>query len=137
MSLASSFCAAPLLVVDDLEATRSALGERLCLQGYDLPADDKRMLELAAWEHDVVKIGVPEHILPKPTLLTPHKLAVMRHHPVKGIEIVGQIAELVSVLDAIRHHHERSDGGGYPDALRGDAFPFAHGLSSSQMHMRP
>jgi putative two-component system response regulator len=88
-----------------------------------LSADDKYLLELSAWMHDVGKIGVPDHILTKPTQLTPDEFEVMKGHPVKGGEIVGQIEELAGVADSIRHHHERLDGGGYPDGLRGGAIP--------------
>jgi HD-GYP domain-containing protein (c-di-GMP phosphodiesterase class II) len=57
--------------------------------------------------------------------LTEEEFAVMKAHPVKGGEIVGEIEELGRVADVIRHHHERVDGGGYPDGLRGEAIPLA------------
>jgi cyclic di-GMP phosphodiesterase len=113
---------------DPHTARHSMRVSRLALilaDAIDMPADDKRTLELAAWMHDVGKIGVPDYILTKPAALTSDELAIMRHHPVKGGEIVGQIGELAGVSDVIRHHHERSDGGGYPDGLRGDAIPLA------------
>ena len=50
---------------------------------------------------------------------------VMRSHPGKGGEIVGQIEEMTRVSEVIRHHHERPDGDGYPDGLRGEAIPLA------------
>jgi HD-GYP domain-containing protein (c-di-GMP phosphodiesterase class II) len=75
--------------------------------------------------HDVGKIGVPDSILTKPGSLTAEEFTVMKAHPVKGGEIVGEIEELGRVADVIRHHHERVDGTGYPDGLRGEAIPLA------------
>jgi HD-GYP domain-containing protein (c-di-GMP phosphodiesterase class II) len=66
---------------------------------------------------------VPDHILTKAASLTHRELEVMRNHPARGAEIVGQTEEMARVSDAIRHHHERPDGRGYPDGLRGDAIP--------------
>ncbi len=88
-----------------------------------LTSEDKYVLELSAWMHDVGKIGVPDHLLTKSTRLTPEEFEVMKIHSVKGGEIVGQIEELIRVADVIRHHHERLDGRGYPDGLRGEAIP--------------
>jgi putative two-component system response regulator len=90
-----------------------------------LRADEKYLLELSAWMHDVGKIGVPDRILTKPTRLSPKEFEVMKIHPVKGGKIVGQIEELTGVANAIRHHHERLDGQGYPDGLRGEAIPLS------------
>lgn len=88
-----------------------------------LSSDEKYVLELSAWMHDVGKIGVPDHLLTKAGLLTPQEFEVMKAHAAKGGEIVGQIEELMRVADVIRHHHERLDGRGYPDGLRGEAIP--------------
>ena len=88
-----------------------------------LTSDEKYVLELSAWMHDVGKIGVPDHILTKSSRLTPQEFEVMKAHAAIGGEIVGQIEELMRVADVIRHHHERLDGRGYPDGLRGEAIP--------------
>ncbi len=96
-----------------------------------LPADERYVLDLAAWMHDVGKIGVPDRILTKPSALAPAEHEIMKQHPTKGGEIVGQIEELSLVADAIRHHHERVDGRGYPDGLRGEAIP----LTSRIIHV--
>ncbi len=90
-----------------------------------LSEDEKHALELAAWMHDVGKIGVPDQLLIKPAALSPDEYAIMKLHPVRGAAIVGQIEELAQVADVIRHHHERLDGRGYPDGLRGEAIPIA------------
>jgi len=96
-----------------------------------LPADERYVLELAAWMHDVGKIGVPDRILTKPAALDAGEQEVIKLHPIKGGEIVGQIEELRLVAHAIRHHHERIDGHGYPDGLRGEAIP----LTSRIIHV--
>jgi putative nucleotidyltransferase with HDIG domain len=87
--------------------------------------DEQYVLELAAWMHDVGKIGVPDSILIKPSALTAEEASLVRAHSVKGSEIVGQIPELREVATVIRHHHERFDGRGYPDGLVGRAIPLA------------
>ncbi len=88
-----------------------------------LGAEERYLLELSAWMHDVGKIGVPDSILTKPARLTPDEFEIMKTHPVKGADIVGQIEDLAGVADVIRHHHERIDGSGYPDGLHGEAIP--------------
>jgi putative two-component system response regulator len=88
-----------------------------------LGPEERYVLELSAWMHDVGKIGIPDSILTKPARLTVEEFDLMKKHPVKGAEIVGQIEELSRVADVIRHHHERVDGSGYPDGLIGEAIP--------------
>jgi putative two-component system response regulator len=97
----------------------------LLADSIQLSSEERYMLELSAWMHDVGKIGVPDSILIKPAPLTPKEFAVMKEHPAKGAEIVGEIEEFGQVADVIRHHHERVDGRGYPDGLRGAAIPLA------------
>jgi len=91
--------------------------------GIGLSSDEKYVLELSAWMHDVGKIGVPDQLLIKSSRLTLEEFEVMKVHAAKGAEIVGQIEELNRVADVIRHHHERLDGQGYPDGLRGEGIP--------------
>jgi ribonuclease P protein subunit RPR2 len=73
--------------------------------------------------HDIGKVGVPEHILCKEGPLSREEWAVMRRHPVMGAQIVQPISFLQDAVGLIRHHHERFDGTGYPDRLRGDDIP--------------
>jgi len=89
----------------------------------DLSREERYALQLAAEMHDVGKIGTPEGVLHKPSQLTADEWASMRAHPVKGAEIVSHIEELGEVASIIRHHHERVDGQGYPDGLKGEAIP--------------
>lgn len=81
-------------------------------------------VRLAGMMHDVGKIGIPEHILMKPTKLSAAEWETMRQHPIIGADIVGQIADLRYVAKVVRAHHERWDGTGYPDGLDGEAIPF-------------
>jgi HD-GYP domain-containing protein (c-di-GMP phosphodiesterase class II) len=78
---------------------------------------------LGGWLHDVGKAGIPEHILAKPGPLDDSEWAVMRTHPVMGEQIVRGVAALRDAATAVRHHHERYDGSGYPDRLAGTAIP--------------
>jgi putative nucleotidyltransferase with HDIG domain len=88
-----------------------------------LPAKQLGALGTAALFHDVGKIGMPDAILTKPEPLTPAEAAVMREHATRGAEIVSRISSLRDSVPAIRHHHERRDGLGYPDGLRDEAIP--------------
>ncbi len=73
--------------------------------------------------HDVGKVAVPDAILFKPAKLTEEERAVIEKHPVTGWEIIREIDFLGEAKMVVRHHHERWDGGGYPDGLRGDDIP--------------
>jgi len=73
--------------------------------------------------HDVGKVGIPDSILFKPGKLTAEEWVIMRTHTVRGVEICRHLQSLRPVLPLIRHHHERWDGSGYPDGLRGEQIP--------------
>jgi putative nucleotidyltransferase with HDIG domain len=88
-----------------------------------LPAKQLGALGTAALFHDIGKIGMPDSILTKPDKLTRAEAAVMREHVTRGAEIVARISSLADSVPAIRHHHERWDGLGYPDRLRGTEVP--------------
>jgi putative nucleotidyltransferase with HDIG domain len=110
----------PYTARHSMRVTRLSL---ILADALGLSADEKYVLELSAWMHDVGKIGVPDHILIKGSPLSQGEFEIMKAHVAKGAEIVGQIEELTRVADVIRHHHERLDGQGYPDGLRGEAIP--------------
>ncbi len=80
-------------------------------------------LELAAYIHDFGKIGMPDAIFAKPGRLDPDEWQEVLQHPQMGADFLADIEELSEVASIIRHHHERVDGAGYPDGLRGDAIP--------------
>jgi response regulator RpfG family c-di-GMP phosphodiesterase len=84
-----------------------------------LDARQRKWLSLAAKLHDIGKVGVPESILHKPGPLTPDENRVVREHTIIGERILKPIVRNPEVLAAVRGHHERLDGTGYPDGLRG------------------
>jgi len=73
--------------------------------------------------HDIGKIAIPDAILLKPGRLTQDEWKVMRSHVNIGVDICTPLRSLKPVLPIIRHHHERADGSGYPDKLRGESIP--------------
>jgi putative two-component system response regulator len=73
--------------------------------------------------HDIGKIGIPNEIINKPGLLTPKERIVMNKHPIIGERICEPLKSLRHLLPIIRWHHEKLDGSGYPDGLKGKAFP--------------
>jgi len=86
----------------------------------DLPKEDVIALRDAAKLHDLGKIGVVDEVLTKAGPLDREEMAVMRKHPEIGEGIIKPIRSLENLCDMIRHHHERLDGSGYPDGLKGD-----------------
>ncbi len=92
------------------------IGARLGLTLFELEG-----LQLGGILHDIGKIGVPSEILSKPGRLSPSQLALVREHPRIGREIVQSLVFPWPIADMIGLHHERLDGTGYPDGLRGDA----------------
>ncbi|MBD3225484.1 MAG: response regulator [Caldithrix sp.] len=89
-----------------------------------LPENELFTLELAAILHDVGKIGMPDSILKKATSLHDREFNTAKEHTIVGSKIVGNIDELKEIAAIIRHHHERYDGTGYPDGLKGEVIPF-------------
>jgi putative nucleotidyltransferase with HDIG domain len=95
-----------------------AIGRELRLSAKQLGA-----LATAALFHDIGKIGMPDSVLTKPGKLDRLEAAIMREHVTRGAEIVSRITSLKDSVPAIRHHHERWDGLGYPDRLSGTEIP--------------
>jgi putative nucleotidyltransferase with HDIG domain len=93
--------------------------------GRELGLDDGALkaLEYGGVLHDIGKIGIPDAILEKRGALAPAEMALVRDHPRIGASIVEGVDFLEAALPAIRSHHERWDGGGYPDGLAGEAIP--------------
>jgi putative two-component system response regulator len=85
--------------------------------------DELEAVAYGALLHDVGKIGVPEHLLRKEGPLTEAEWEVMRRHPEIGERICRPLTAARGFAPVIRHHHERFDGQGYPDGLRGEAIP--------------
>jgi diguanylate cyclase (GGDEF)-like protein/putative nucleotidyltransferase with HDIG domain len=95
----------------------------LTAQELGLPDPVVLRCRLGGWLHDLGKLAVSEHTLTKPEPLTDAEWAIMHTHPEVGAAIVGRIDALADVAPAVRHHHERYGGGGYPDGLAGDRIP--------------
>lgn len=93
-------------------------GRELGLEGSELES-----LSFAALFHDVGKLAVPDAVLLKNGPLQPEEWWVIRRHPAEGERIIGHLGFLSDATPAIRHHHERFGGGGYPDGLVGEAIP--------------
>jgi putative two-component system response regulator len=87
------------------------------------PPDVQSALEKGGYLHDVGKIGIPDAILLKAGPLSTGEMAIMRQHTIIGERLCGDLRSLASVRPIVRWHHERLDGSGYPDGLRGDAIP--------------
>jgi len=79
--------------------------------------------KIAALLHDIGKIGIPEKILNKRSVLNKKERRRMQHHSSIGAKIVEHIEEFTDVVPAIRYHHERFDGSGYPEGLEGESIP--------------
>jgi len=87
------------------------------------PVEEVRKVRIAALLHDVGKIGIDDRILRKPTALTDDEFEIMKLHPVKGALIMGQIPQLKWIIPGMKYHHEKWDGTGYPDGLKGEEIP--------------
>ena len=94
------------------------IGKELGLSGTGLEA-----LRAAALLHDIGKLAIPEHIISKPGRLTPEEFEKMKIHPVVGAEILERVSFPYPVVPLVRAHHERWDGSGYPDGLKGEEIP--------------
>ena len=88
-----------------------------------LDEETQQTVLLAGLLHDVGKVGVPDAVLRKPGTLTADEYEAIKQHPAMGAMIVGAVPGFEATLPAIRHHHERWDGGGYPAGLAGEAIP--------------
>lgn len=89
----------------------------------NLPDEEVGRVRLAALLHDVGKIGVDDRIIRKPTALTEEEFEIMKCHPVKGAAIMGAISQLADVIPGMKYHHEKWQGGGYPEGLSGEEIP--------------
>jgi hypothetical protein len=82
------------------------------------------LIRSAARVHDIGKIGIPDQILNKPGRLNDEEKLIMDSHPVRGAELLARYTDFARGMDIVRHHHERWDGQGYPDGLKGLDIPF-------------
>ena len=105
---------------DRLSKYSVALAEKLGLPDHLLVA-----LRRGGLIHDIGKLAVPEHILLKPGPLTPEERKIMERHTIEGERICTPLRSFRNVLPIIRHLHEKQDGSGYPDGLKGEQIPLA------------
>ena len=89
----------------------------------ELPEEQVTEIEFGGHMHDIGKIGIAEQILRKPALLDDNEMKIMKGHPAIGDAIVHDIDLLKKIRPMVRNHHERFDGSGYPDGLKGDEIP--------------
>jgi putative two-component system response regulator len=88
-----------------------------------LPEADQEILRKGSILHDIGKIAVPDAILDKPGPLTDAEFTVMKQHPAEGVRMLEKLQALHEVIPLVRWHHERPNGQGYPDGLKGDEIP--------------
>ncbi len=89
----------------------------------NLPKDEVLMIGLAAFFHDIGKIGINNALLKKASQLTHQEFEVVKRHPAYGAKMLSQFKILKNVIPSVYHHHECWDGRGYPDGIRGEAIP--------------
>ena len=94
----------------------AALGRRMGLAGEDLEA-----LRRGGFLHDIGMLAIPDAVLRKQTALEAHEYELIKSHTVIGESMIANMRSLQSVRAIVRHHHERLDGSGYPDGIKGDA----------------
>jgi response regulator RpfG family c-di-GMP phosphodiesterase len=114
---------------------RALAEEAVSLPAFSGLIDDAfvGMIERCVVLHDIGKVAIPDHVLLKPGRLDAEERSIMESHTVVGANVLEAVARhhgaslafLQMAIDIVRHHHERWDGGGYPDALSGDAIPLA------------
>ncbi|HVW87012.1 MAG TPA: HD domain-containing phosphohydrolase, partial [Bryobacteraceae bacterium] len=96
-----------------------------------LSASEIKAVEAAALLHDIGKLAVPEYIISKPGRLTPEEFEKMKIHPIVGAEILERVSFPYPVAPIVRSHHEKYDGSGYPDGIRGEEIPIGARILSA------
>ncbi len=89
-------------------------------KAMDFSQDEIQTIQLGAFLHDIGKLHTSDSILHKPGALTDEEWRLVKAHPVRGAQMLQGVKFLEKATDLVRHHHERVDGKGYPDGLRGD-----------------
>ena len=115
--------------VEARDAYTGKHAERVTAYGMELaravglPVEDSPQVEFGFLLHDIGKVAVPDAILFKTSKLTAEEFALIARHPIVGSEILRDVDFIGEGKLVVRHHHERWDGGGYPDGLAGDDIP--------------
>jgi putative nucleotidyltransferase with HDIG domain len=87
--------------------------------------EELEKIQLGGLLHDIGKIGIPESILLKPDKLTSRERDILRSHPIEGVQIMRHVKQLAEIIPAMACHHERYDGKGYPQRLKGKEIPLS------------
>ena len=108
------------------------IAKKISLKNKEINANEKFFedVHIASLLHDIGKIGIPETILNKVGALTPEERKIINEHPSIGVNILQPINELKTVLLGVKYHHERFDGTGYPEGLKGDQIPLIAAIIS-------
>jgi putative nucleotidyltransferase with HDIG domain len=133
LELSSAYRGTALVLGDVIEADDGYTGEHCksvvaltldLAEHLDLSAERRRNLEFAALLHDVGKIAIPKEIINKPGKLDPHEWTIVKTHTLEGQKMLDRVGGFMRQVGSIvRSHHERWDGGGYPDGLVGEQIP--------------
>jgi putative nucleotidyltransferase with HDIG domain len=99
-------------------------------RGLGLSEADRELARVCGLVHDIGMIGLPSGILEKRDSLRPQELARLREHPVIGERILASVEDCAQVAKIVRHHHERTDGTGYPDGIAADEIPLVSRIVS-------
>lgn len=103
---------------------RVVIYTQLTAEKLNLSEEDKKILKYGAYLHDIGKIQIPMEVLNKRMKLTLREWNLIKNHPQNGIEIIEPVPSLKKVIPLILHHHERYDGTGYPQNLKGKDIPY-------------
>ncbi|MEN8212544.1 MAG: HD domain-containing phosphohydrolase, partial [Thermodesulfobacteriota bacterium] len=105
-------------------STRVAKYAHMIAKEIECTPEELDIISFAGSLHDIGKIGIRDDILLKPGKLTDEEFEEIKEHPVIGADIISKMGLWDQEMDIIRHHHERFDGNGYPDGLKGDKIPW-------------
>lgn len=125
------------LAIEAKDATTHEHLQRVRVYAMELAKDlglneaETEALRAASVLHDIGKLAVPEHIISKPGKLTPEEFEKMKVHPIVGAEILEQVDFPYPVVPIVHAHHEKWDGSGYPDGLKGEAIPIGARILSA------
>lgn len=112
---------------DEYTGNHSSNVHKISLLAADylsLDIEQKKELHIAAGLHDIGKVGISDAVLNKPGKLTEEEYEIIKSHPVLGEKILSNIESFNSIKQIVSHHHERYDGFGYPDGLKGEEIPY-------------
>jgi putative nucleotidyltransferase with HDIG domain len=127
--ISESMCRSMLLALDAKDQYTYEHSTRVAYYsltlGKELQLDENQMyeLEMSGLFHDLGKIGTPDSILNKPTRLNEEEFEIMKQHPVRSGEILQGFKDFKNIANFVAHHHERYDGRGYPNGLKGEKIP--------------